>query len=381
MESRPLRALFICEKGVHFSAVAREMMRSGWECSAITLSRSHLTRVKGWSEILLIDKSSPFIPTVLSQHKDFLLSFDFISFGTDKYLGEVAASSLSQLEKKILLPISTDMGLAVMDSKIGFTSLVKKLQLPTPRSSTFSTRAELLEECSSFTPPFVIKGDRGGGGSAVKVIRSLEELDPLDELQPGVIQEFLNLKPVGVEVIFNQGRVASWAYCADQLFTANFGPSMRRHYSKPPSLDFLEHLEKFGEATGAQGFANASFFYLPEANSHQIFECDLRANHWVRLYPYLGVDVATLLSHEWNGEVFTPPFAEEGETFIHYGRALTAAGDAHDAQAFLSAMRMYRRSSDFLAGEGHFFIYTALNATKFLPRWLKKFLKSLRRYI
>ena len=382
MGARPQRAVFICEKGIHVSAIARELISKGWECSAITRAGSSLTRVAGLEKLNIIEKNQNFMATVLANYHDLLFSSDFISFSSDDHLGEVAQSSLSTLEKEVILPISNDVGLSMMASKVGFTRAIHQLGLRTPRTEIYQSPDELIELSQRFPLPAIAKADAGGGGvSVLRLDTPLTSTDGLRNLAPGVIQEFFNNQRIGVEALFNNGRLAAWMYCDEQETIAPFAPSMVRHYGAPLALDFVEQLQTLGEATGAHGFANCSFFYSPDEKAHYIFECDLRANHWARLFPYFGIDVAALLAPSWSGEIATPKLSRGGKTVIHFSRLLTASANKRDGRAFIRTLLRYRNSSDFLAGEGRFFAVAAPIALKFLPERIKPFLKSLRRYI
>jgi predicted ATP-grasp superfamily ATP-dependent carboligase len=184
-----------------------------------------------------------------------------------------------------------------------------------------------------------------------------------------------------VDAIFNHGRLAAWAYSDFQRSRSAFEPSEARHYANPKSLDFIEQLERIGAATGAHGFANCSFFYLPDTGSHLFFECDLRANHWLRLFPHFGIDIPHLLSDEWDGVCGSVINPEGGAYFIHYGRSVQHAAERRDWRAYFAAIRSYRHSTDYLADEGHPIIVTLLAALRFLPDSVKRTIKSLRRYI
>ena len=382
MELPPQRALFICEKGIHFSAIARELISSGWECSAITTERSSLSRVRGFENLHIIDSNQDFIATVLIDFKELLFSSNLISFASDAHLLKLAESSLSTLEKKIILPISTDAGLSIMTSKIGFTRLIKELGLPTPKTDIYLDVEQLKQASAKFVLPAMIKSDGGGGGTSVRRLNEpLTSTHDLADFTPGVIQEFMSLPVIGVDAIFNNGRLAAWVYCDLQETITPFGPSVLRHYAAPESLDFVTQLQEIGAATGAHGFANCSFFYSPNERVHYIFECDLRPNHWARLAPYFGIDVATILSSSWEGEIVTAALVPAGRTVIHFSRALTKAADERDLKAFIRTLFRYWRSSDYLAGEGRFFAVAAPITLKFLPARVKVILKSLRQYI
>jgi len=92
MDTQPQRAVFICEKGIHISAIARELISKGWECSALTTPGSSLTRVAGLEKLHIIEKNQNFFATVLANYQDLLFSSDFISFSSDDHLSEVVQS-------------------------------------------------------------------------------------------------------------------------------------------------------------------------------------------------------------------------------------------------------------------------------------------------
>jgi len=243
----------------------------------------------------------------------------WVIFGRDEEMYIFSRSDLPIEIKLKMLPIRNPQAISVLGSKANFIKHCTSASVPCPTTEVIPAPEFLENSLKNFSLPVIIKSDRGSGGMAVRVVNEIAELtrEPLPQSwYPLIIQKFVEGDLRGVDALFRDGDLMGWMYCDRFVFLTEFGPSVSRRYINPPTLDFEEALVKFGKATGAHGFANCSFFYLPEEERHLLFEVDLRTNAWHHLGKLFDLD--------WSALMQAP--RQAGSHQIHFPRHLPADG-------------------------------------------------------
>ena len=222
----------------------------------------------------------------------------WIIFGRDDDMYQLGRSNLALELKLKLLPVKNPDTIHIPGSKCELVSLAKTARYKIPISENLNSSLELSSKLETFPTPFIIKSERGSGGMSVRRVNDSIELVILpipESWYPIVIQEFIAEDLRGVDALFREGHLVAWMYCDNFKSPTEFGPSTNRRYVEPPTLDFEEDLIKFGMATGAHGFANCSFFYIPSTNSHLLIEVDLRTNAWHQFGKIFGIEWRALM--------------------------------------------------------------------------------------
>jgi len=233
------------------------------------------------------------------RHPDALHTLpEWVLWGNDMDLIRTARSSIPLAVKTRVLPVRRERGLAILGSKTGLAELAKELRLPAPRSVVVADPAGLVPAAATFAGPLLLKGERGGGSDRLRPFA-----DPADVTAdcvpahwfPVLLQEFVEGREIAVEALFGHGRLLGWQYSVSINREERFGRHLARRFVAPPSLDFVDTLERFADAVEAHGFANCTFMRTADGQ-HLLVEADLRANAWHQFGPRLGVPWGRLLA-------------------------------------------------------------------------------------
>lgn len=273
------------------------------------------------------------LPATLESHPGLLdRGAEWVLFDDDGLIRALAESAIPDHIKRKSLPASTDLGLAMLGSKVGQQCAAESAGVATPRTFVATTRADVRRALAQFSGSGLIKGDVGGGGAEVWRVRHARDIDNiprLDEHFPVVVQELVTGPLVSVEPLFRRGQLLGFAYSQVlRTMGGGKGPSTVRRYLDPPTPDVRETLEALGAAAGAHGFANATFIWCPQRRQHLLIELDLRINAWVQYGPRVGLDWGALMTGPSDAPVVTSSVGPQGLVIHAYPRALAAA--AHE---------------------------------------------------
>jgi len=122
------------------------------------------------------------------------------------------------------------------------TSLFRALAIPHPRTVIYQTPGDAVTELKSKSSPiplpFVLKGDSGGGGSAVFPIRSLEEfmerIIQLPRHEPVLIQEWIENSGRDLRVVVMGRQVVSYFRVGGDAFYNNVSKGARIDFDLLP---------------------------------------------------------------------------------------------------------------------------------------------------
>ena len=225
---------------------------------------------------------------------------DWILFDSDQLIHDLARSGFPHDLLIRILPASTDLGIASLGSKAGQQVLVEAAGVPTPLTRIARTRAEIGDAIRELGTDIVIKGNLGGGGAAVRILRESPDWQSSfdgDVWLPALVQERVQGPLISVEPLYQHGRLLGFVY-SEMLATMGHhtGPSTVRRYREPLSPDIRDSLEHLGEAAGFHGFGNLTFLWCPRRRMHLLIECDMHVNTWVQFGPRLGVDWGALMT-------------------------------------------------------------------------------------
>lgn len=249
---------------------------------------------------------------------------------SDDLMAELAHSALPLEITLTMLPARAEVGLKMLGSKVGQFEVCDTAGARMPRTRVARSGDELAADVAGWTSPVFVKADAGGGGGALRVVRSRPQgwaRSIPEEWFPVIVQEAVEGQEVSVEALFRQGRLVGWLYSEVIDGVRRFGPSRVRRYCDPPSLDFVEALQLVGTMAGLHGFASTAFIRSPGVPEHLLFEVDCRPNVWHQHGPRLGVDWAALMSAPAPpAEPVRPHLGSRGGTIVHmYPRDLQYA--------------------------------------------------------
>lgn len=295
-------------------------------------SSSPLSKSRFVSEFVELNEETVDVSTLqISQElADFLEGnrFDLIAISDDSIALGIAKSSLALGTKLRSLPVRKEQGLKLIGSKSGLIELAESIDLKIPKSMIATTPSELKGIAETLGPDFIYKGEFSGGGNQVRLMSSNHpkvEVFPPKIWYPLVAQEIVQGDLINVDAFFLDGKLKAWCYSKTVKMTTKFGPSSRRKYLNPPSLDFLVTLDSLGIETGLNGFLNSSWIIEKGDTVHRLIEADPRPNAWHQFFPLLGISFEdVLVSHDSNQQFRQKLLPESGLTFSLYPRELLA---------------------------------------------------------
>jgi hypothetical protein len=231
----------------------------------------------------------------------------FVIIGTDAEMREIAEAEIDLNIKLKLLPIKNPTAFKILDSKVGFQSVVTELQISAPQGFVIENTRDLEKIKISSDIAYFLKGDKGGGGAAVhKVSASTLHSKALDMGYPFLIQEEIIGSDIAIEAFFVHGILRAYIYSDQVKSVSQYGVSYQRRIARPKDLDFLSTLQSMGEYTGIHGFVNTSFIFNPTLGKHLLFEFDPRPNAWHFLTHPLGINLSKIIIGPETGSVEAP---------------------------------------------------------------------------
>lgn len=205
----------------------------------------------------------------------------------DPLLWQIAYRPIEAL--KSLLPVK-DTALGIMN-KAGLSQFCQQHALPTPSFFVLHHAQDTAQAAQQVSYPLLIKPNLSNGGLGIVVCPGPEAYQAYWQQHPFsaqgyVVQQHLEGSELSVEALFHQGQLLE--YATSKVLSAGLKPSTRRLYQqKTPSLTAL--LQRFGQASGLDGFVNMGFMLTPD-EQYWLFEADPRPNRWVPFAKWFGAD-------------------------------------------------------------------------------------------
>lgn len=225
----------------------------------------------------------------------------------DPLLWQIAYRPIEAL--KPLLPIK-DAAIGILH-KAGLSQFCQQHDLPTPSFFVLNHERDIAQAAIQIGYPLLIKPNLSNGGDGIVVCNGYQAYQAYWEqhafnAQGYLIQQYVEGTNISVEALFHQGQLLQ--YASSKAYSAGLGPSTRRIYQEKTAV--LTHLlQRFGEASGLDGFVNMSFM-LTEANRYWLFEADPRPNRWIPFAKWFEADFSKVI-HQW---LFDAPKASDFST-------------------------------------------------------------------
>lgn len=173
-----------------------------------------------------------------------------------------------QIPQEIIVPISEEATIELLDSKVRTYALADELGIPQPRTYT-------LEEAVLQTQQLIFKRDRSFGGNGVHRPRNqaaLQNLIAHENGAPCLIEDCIEGEDLSIDCIRLGGRFLAESYvCASRIGT--LGPSVSRSKTTEPAAEqyartLLDHLDY-------RGVCGLDFRRTPEGKLY-FLECNPR---------------------------------------------------------------------------------------------------------
>lgn len=218
----------------------------------------------------------------------------------DPLLWQMAYRPMEAL--KPLLPVK---GAAVgIMNKAGLSQFCQQHALPTPPFFVLHHEQETAQAAQQVGYPLLIKPNLSNEGHGIVVCQGPEAYQAYWQQHPFsahgyLVQQCVEGANLSVEALFHQGQLLE--YATSKVLSAGLGPSTRRLYQeKAPALTAL--LQRFGKASGLDGFVNMGFM-LTQEQQYWLFEADPRPNRWIFFAKWFGADFSKVI-RQW---LFEPP--------------------------------------------------------------------------
>jgi hypothetical protein len=217
--------------------------------------------------------------------------------GSDPEMREIAQVEIKLDTKLELLPIKNPEAFKILDSKVGLQEVMEKLKLSAPLGIVVTGPEEFSKQKNQLQPPYLIKGDQGGGGALVRRVSTSSGYPKIDDIPfPFLLQEEIIGSEISVDAFFVNGNLRAYIYSDQIKAMSKFGPSYLRRIANPPIEDFLQSLKAMGEFAGAHGLVNTTFIFDTDLNKHFMIEFDPRPTAWHFLAPILGIDLISMFT-------------------------------------------------------------------------------------
>jgi predicted ATP-grasp superfamily ATP-dependent carboligase len=184
---------------------------------------------------------------------------------SERWMLALAYTTLSEFPA---FPSLTPTQRVAVGSKHAMSALAAAAGVAVPRSRVLRNPLDLKAAVKTFGFPFVLKGDRGCGGSAVHIVHSAEELAavqaslPLDDPLIVTAQAWIREPTVMATGLFVKGRPCRvWLARKTELWPLEIGPSTEVETIQDPRL--LEPFLRLAARLEWNGFASADFIQEP----------------------------------------------------------------------------------------------------------------------
>jgi hypothetical protein len=298
---------------------------------------------------------SEFIQKIVKNHK-LLESLDgLILWGDDDMMYQIAHSKISVATKIKILPTGNSAGLQILGSKVGQSKVFSHLNLRTPKTFVAKNKKELINCVKNIKNPYIIKGDRFGGGGLVRKISTKKDETQLDFPNtwfPVLVQEFIDGQLVALETFFKDGQLLAWMYSSKVESLGEYGPSYFRNYHPPTNLDFEEDLINFGKFCGLTGMFNCTL--ILRGSKHYLIEADGRPNSWHFLFQHFKLPIIEI----YDGEIpiplkpLSPTFKfKKSESIIDLNRSLHYAMSLKSKKILFKSFKYFFHSTNWISGQ------------------------------
>lgn len=223
--------------------------------------------------------------------------YDLFVPGDDVTMAEILRAPISDAEKARLLPVVARDNWVHIYSKIGLSKVLSAHGIDTPAFRVAHDRAELEDMVRDFGQPVVVKNDSSGGGAAVFLCTTSEDVASFADkiIYPVLVQEWIDGDVVDLSGFFQQGKIVFFSYSEVlEVRPDPHGPSVLRRYLDLKDVDAacLEGVEKLGKALGANGFANIGSVRAKRDGKLYFFEADMGPIVWIEFGKFIGDDPA-----------------------------------------------------------------------------------------
>ncbi|MEX1210964.1 MAG: hypothetical protein WEA35_08875 [Candidatus Nanopelagicales bacterium] len=253
---------------------------------------------------------------------------DWILFDDDLLMRALTQSTLPDDVKERVLPAGSTLGRAMLGSKIGQQVAAEAAGVPMPRAIVAHTMDEVIEAVDDVDGPVMVKGDVGGGGAAVWLVRDSRDLparNAITRVLPVLVQEYVAGPLVNIEPLFDRGRLLGYIQSETLECTRRGkGPTTARRFSDPRAPDLQQTLESIGAVGRLHGFGNLTFLWCRRRQRHLLIECDMRINTWVQFGPAMGMDWRDLLISRRPANPIVPSLGARGHIVRLYPREVEA---------------------------------------------------------
>ena len=188
-----------------------------------------------------------------------------------------------ELFKKVM-PINKIENREMLSSKIGMSRVFERNGIKTPRYINYADESDINVIEANLDFPVLLKVDFSFSGIGIRKCEAPSELkEKLEELHDStnvVIQEFITGEDVGVEALFEQGKLICYQ-CARVINYMNnqFSFTTKRKYYRNKKVE--EILIQLGKRVGLNSFASIGFIYHQERDAYYLIEVDARTNSWM----------------------------------------------------------------------------------------------------
>lgn len=183
-----------------------------------------------------------------------------------------------------IMPLTKIENRDILASKIGMSRVFERNNITTPRYLNYKEEMDLLCLDQKLDFPVLLKVDFSFSGIGIRKCNAPSELkekiEELHDKENVVIQEFIEGEDVGVEALFEKGKLICYQ-CAKVLEYMNneFSFTTKRIYYRNKKIE--EILITLGERVGLNSFASIGFIYNKERDAYYLIEVDSRTNSWM----------------------------------------------------------------------------------------------------
>lgn len=291
-----MRALVYGLSSEGMETVPPLLARAGFEVTLIgrnakNASSDHVTK------FLLETTSIAIVDTALAEASK---GYDLVVACDDEIIRDVKQSALAVADKLCLLPTTSPAGLAHLGSKIALSRRLQEGGVTTPPFAVASQRDTLLRCCEEVGFPLFLKEDVGGGGTGVREVRSVHDVEAHAGLisYPVLVQKKIEGTIIDLSGFFYNNRPVFFCFAETvEALNGGLGPTSVRLYRKGAmrAPHIIRHISRLGEALFAHGFANITAIWTPADKRFYFIEADMRPNVWIEYPKYLGEDPADWL--------------------------------------------------------------------------------------
>ncbi|MEI8073622.1 MAG: ATP-grasp domain-containing protein [Bacteroidota bacterium] len=230
---------------------------------------------------------------------------------TNKLLNDAIEDPV--LFKKVL-PLTKIENRNLLSSKAGFSAVLEKYQIATPKYITYHEGINLETIKKEFNFPILLKVDYSFSGIGLKMVEKPEDLSTsIEEIHDNlnlVLQEFIQGEDIGVEALFHEGKLIMYNCATINGYMYNrFSFTTGRTYYRDERIEKL--LTELGEKIGLNGFASIQYVYCNDKDIFYLIEVDVRTNSWLPYGRFTGYNfsdgIRSIFDPTGNHKLLTKP--------------------------------------------------------------------------